>query len=292
MRTHLVTASCIAVFLFCESTVSAQSNTNDASPTAQPAVDQSSYEVGPRPFVRNFLHDEWKIWSSPFRTSSYDTHTMKKYVIPFTIISAALIASDRKTADILPNTKDQTKWSGRVSQLGAGYSLAGAAGAVYLFGQFTDNKHARETGWLSLEALAHTQLVVFGMKQITNRRRPEKDDSPRGFWNGGDAFPSGHAASSFAVASVFAYEYRDHIAVPITAYSLAGLISASRVSARKHWVSDIFVGGSVGFLIGRYIYKTHHDPTLPGSPTGRGLRSKLTPEIGYGPYGPSLSWHL
>jgi membrane-associated phospholipid phosphatase len=249
-----------------------------------------SSDPGKQPFFRNFVSDEWRMWSSPFRASSYNSHTVKKYVIPFALISATLIATDTQTAELLPNTTDQRVWSGRVSQLGAAYTLAGASGAMYAIGKMTGNKHARETGWLSLEAIAHTQLVIFGLKQITNRRRPIMDDARAGFWNGGDSFPSGHAATSFAVAAVFSYEYRDHIAVPITAYTLATLVSVSRVSARRHWVSDIFVGGSTGFLMGRYIYKRHHNPDLPGSPVDRALDSKLVPDVGFGMYGPTLSW--
>ena len=89
---------------------------------------------------------------------------------------------------------------------------------------------------------------------------------------------------------VFAYEYRDHIAVPIAAYSLAGIVSASRLSARRHWVSDIFVGGSLGFLIGRYTYRHNHDPNLPGSPVSRTAR--LVPDIGVGGSTVALSWRL
>jgi hypothetical protein len=214
---------------------------------------------------------------------------MKKYGVPFLLISGALIATDHKTADLLPNTEDQTIWSGRVSQLGASYTLAAMSGTTYLIGRATGDDRAKETGILSLEALTHAQLVVLGLKQITQRQRPLAYEQERaGFWKGGDAFPSGHAASSFAVATVFAYEYRDHIAVPITAYSLASLVAASRMGARRHWASDIFVGSSLGFLIGRYAYKHHHDPNLPGSPVNR--TSRLMPDFIFGDRRVGLYW--
>lgn len=299
MQKHFRIIACVGILFLRIDTASAQSPTDgqnekpEASQQQEQELDlKKSSDPGKQPFFRNFARDEWRMLSSPFRSSSYETRTVKKYVIPFTLISAALIATDKKTAHVLPNTQDQAVWSGRVSQLGASYTLAGASGAMYLFGKATGDKHARETGWLALEALAHTQLLVFGIKEATNRLRPETDDVPRGFWKGGDSFPSGHAASSFAVATVFAYEYREHIAVPIVAYSLAAVISASRLSARRHWASDIFVGGATGFMIGRFIYKNWHDPTLPGSPTRRVLTSRWMPEVGFGPGGPSLSWHL
>jgi membrane-associated phospholipid phosphatase len=241
-----------------------------------------------RAVPKTFIKQEWKIWSSPFRRVSYDSKSVKKYIIPFAIISVALLASDQKTADYLPNTADQTKWSGRISQMGAWYSLAGVSGSTYLVGKLAGNSHARETGLLALEALGHAQVAVFAMKQISNRQRPIDNDGNRSFWSGGNSFPSGHAASSFAVAAVFAREYREHIAVPIVAYSLASAISISRAGARRHWMSDIFVGGSMGFLIGRFTYRANHDRSLPGSKISR--TDKLMPTFGLGAYGPALSW--
>ncbi len=237
---------------------------------------------------KRFIGDELNLWASPFRRASYTSHAFKKYVIPFALVSAALIASDRKIARALPDTPAQVRWGGRVSQLGASYSLAGLAGSAYLFGKFSGDDHVREAGLLSLEALGHAQIVGFAIKQITNRERPMDGDGRGGFWEGGDAFPSGHASSAFAVATVFAYEYRDHIAVPITAFSVASLISASRAAARKHWASDIFVAGTLGFLVGRFTYKRNHNPRLPGSRVSRADR--LIPQIGFAPGGARLSW--
>jgi membrane-associated phospholipid phosphatase len=298
MRKHFVTASCVIVLCFTAESVTAQTGHEDKGLSAPDAVqkeERSAAEVpdpGKRPVLRSFVRDEWRLWTSPFRRSNYDAPAVKKYIIPFALISTGLIATDRKIANVLPNTNDQEVWSGRISQIGSAYSMAGLSGTMYQLGKATGNAHARETGWIAMEAIAHTQLVVLGIKQLTNRRRPITREVRGGFWNGGDSFPSGHAATSFAVASVFAYEYRHHIAVPITAFSLASLVSASRVSARRHWASDIFVGGSTGFLIGRYMYKRNHDPKLPGSPVNRTRARRLVPEIGFGATGATLSWRL
>lgn len=239
-------------------------------------------------FLQAFSQDEWRMWTSPFRHGTYGSHTARKYGIPFLLLSAAALATDRRTADLLPNTPDQTKWSGRVSQMGASYTLAGITGASYLLGRLGGSEHLKETGWVGLQAIAHTQIFVFAIKQATNRERPLTHEGHGSFWKGGNSFPSGHAATSFAVATVFAYEYRQHIAVPITAYTLATVIAASRLSAQRHWVSDIFVGSSMGFLIGRYVYKNHHNPALPGSPVSR--TSRLMPDCGVGRRGIFCIW--
>lgn len=286
-RSAWIVISALLVF----SAAAQVSNTPAAQPAGVPLVQTEPSELfhpHPRSF-RKFAMEEYRIWTSPFRPSSYDSHMVKKYVIPFVIIAGTLIATDTRTEEAFSNSSDQVKkWSGRVSQIGAGYTIAGFSGATLLFGQLTKDHHARETGLLALEALAHAHVVVFGIKQITNRSRPIDNDQAVGFWKGGNAFPSGHAASSFSVAAVFAYEYRDHIAVPITAYALASAVSFSRLSARRHWFSDVFVGGSTGFLLGRYVYKKHHDPELPGSPVAR--TDRWVPDIGMGDGGVALTW--
>src|SRR4051812_47325677 len=120
--------------------VAAQDSTSNVQPGAQPAAHTAPGELidlHPMRSLKSFAHEEYRIWTSPFRLSSYDAHSVKKYVIPFALISVALIATDKHTAEALPNTLDQTKWSGRVSQLGAAYSLAGFSGGTFLVGKIT-----------------------------------------------------------------------------------------------------------------------------------------------------------
>lgn len=256
------------------------------APPLSSAAGNEPFELRISP--RRFLGDEYRIWTSPFRPRSYTSRTMKRYVVPFLLLTGGLIASDRKTAELLPNTPAQVKWSGRVSQMGASYTMAGFSAATYLVGKSIGNAHASKTGLLGLEAFAHTQIVVQGLKLMTRRERPLMNDQEGRFWKGGTSFPSGHAASAFAIATVFAYEYRDHLAIPIAAYSAAGIIAASRTSARRHFVGDVVVGASLGFLIGRFVYRNHRDPNFPGSPAQP--TSRLTPEVGFGSGGVTLNW--
>jgi len=254
-----------------------------------------SSDPGKQPFIRKFVADEIIMWSSPFRKSSYDTRSFKRYVIPFTLITAALMATDHQTSDLLPNTADQSKWSLRVSQIGAPYTLAGMAAGMYLISRATGDKKARETGFVGALAIAHTQLITLGLKTISQRERPldfkANNHGGIAFFRGGDSFPSGHSSGSFAMATVFAYEYgKDHKWVPYVSYGLASIISASRLSGEKHWVSDIFVGGSMGFLVGRFLYKNHHDSRIDGIVPTKAER--MVPDVGFGRRGLTLAWQL
>jgi len=245
-------------------------------------------------FVKTFLKDEVHIWTSPFRASSYSSRAFPKYVVPFTLITGALIATDHRTSELLPNTRDQDIWSRRVSQVGASYTLAGLAATMYLVGKGTGNSKARETGFLGAEAIAHSQIVTFVLKTATQRERPldfqTNHSGGIAFGKGGNSFPSGHSSSSFALATVFAYEYgREHRWVPYASYGLASVVAASRLSAQQHWVSDIFVGSTLGFLIGRYVYKAHHDPRIDGEVPTRADR--LIPKFGITGHEAMAAWN-
>jgi membrane-associated phospholipid phosphatase len=255
----------------------------------------SSSDPSKQAFVKTFLKDEAHIWTSPFRPSSYSSHAFSKYVLPFTIITGALIATDHRTADLLPNTSDQAIWSQRVSHLGASYTLAGIAATTYLIGRGTGNRKARETGILGAEAIAHSQIVTLVLKTVTQRERPldfQADHSGgTGFFRGGDSFPSGHASGSFALATVFAYEYgREHRWVPYASYGLASVVAASRLSGEKHWVSDIFVGSTMGFLIGRYVYKAHHRRQVDGE-LSTSTDRRLIPQFGITAHRATVAWN-
>jgi membrane-associated phospholipid phosphatase len=74
-----------------------------------------------------------------------------------------------------------------------------------------------------------------------------------------DAFPSGHTAEAFAIATVFANQYNSTPIIPIVFYSTASLVGISRMIEHTHWASDVFVGGVIGYLCGKStLYFNNH----------------------------------
>jgi hypothetical protein len=61
----------------------------------------------------------------------------------------------------------------------------------------------------------------------------------------------------WAIASLLDHEYKHKKIVGITAYTLAAIVSASRVAAQRHFASDVVAGGTMGWFIGRFVYNTH-----------------------------------
>src|SRR5258708_7790558 len=121
----------------------------------------------------------------------------------------------------------------------------------------------QETGVLGAEAVADASLVAGGLKLATNRERPNEGVGTGRFWPHGtrdysldSAFPSGHAAASWALARVIASEYPNKL-TQLGAYAFATAISVSRVTGGKHFPSDALVGSVFGYLVGGYVVRHH-----------------------------------
>lgn len=95
-----------------------------------------------------------------------------------------------------------------------------------------------------LKAAILSEMVVSPLKYTTNRKRPSGGQTR---WN--SSFPSSHAAMSFAVAATVS---RRHPRLSVPAYTLAGLVSYSRVYHRRHHLSDVVVGALIGIAAARY----------------------------------------
>jgi membrane-associated phospholipid phosphatase len=113
-----------------------------------------------------------------------------------------------------------------------------------------------------VESFVLTGVFVQALKNGTGRHRPYTNDPPH-TWDGpgihGSAetsFPSGHASSAFAVATVIASEY-DNYVVPAFAYSVAAITALNRVWHNAHWPSDTFVGSAIGYFTGKTVVASH-----------------------------------
>jgi membrane-associated phospholipid phosphatase len=220
---------------------------------SDPAADTTATPTGPqeRRILQDILSDQRAIWTSPFRVGGGDA----AWLLPAAAITAGLIASDRHVNGEVAESDGAVGPSNALSHVGAGYTLLGAAGAFYLAGRASHDERARATGLLAFEALVDETIVVTALKQLTNRERPNKENGKQDFLDGGNAFPSGHAAASWAFAAVVAEQYRDRPLVRWTAFGLASAVSVARITSQKHSPSDVFVGGLIGYLVGRHVAK-------------------------------------
>jgi membrane-associated phospholipid phosphatase len=205
-----------------------------------------------RKLFLNILYDQEGIFTSPFHANR---HNALWWLVPMAV-TGAFIASDTHIANSFENSRGQVRWGGRISDIGASYTLIPIIAGSYVYGAWRDNPKGREIGVLGTESLLDSLIVVGVLKEVFRRNRPD-ETNPGDFWGGGTSFPSGHAIQIWSIASLLDHEFKHKKIVGITAYSLAGIVSASRIAAQKHFASDVVAGGTMGWFIGRYVYDTH-----------------------------------
>jgi hypothetical protein len=129
----------------------------------------------------------------------------------------------------------------------------GAAALTYLAGCRGAHSHARRAGFAAMEAAGYGLAADGLLKVAFNREYPTAPGGEGRFWHGGKAFPSGHAATSWAIASALAHEYPQKRWVKWTAYGTATSITILRLAALKHFPSDVVIGGTLGYVTGAWI---------------------------------------
>lgn len=127
----------------------------------------------------------------------------------------------------------------------------GATALTYIAGCASGDERTRSAGFATLEAGAYGLLSDLALKAAFNREYPNKTGGEGRFWHGGKSFPSAHAATGWAMAAAVAHQYPQKRWVKWAAYSAAASITALRFTARKHFPSDLVIGGAIGYVIGR-----------------------------------------
>jgi PAP2 superfamily protein len=223
----------------------------DAPVSEAPEISVSEKPLSPG-IVHQLMQDQKAVWTSPLHIKKSDA----KWLLPLTAATALAFTKDQQISGEFDPHPSFEKKSLTFSQIGGPLATFGAAGGLLAIGKLTGNEHMAGTGLRGVEALTLTQGVMHGIKFITDRKRPG-DGGNGGFWNGGDSFPSGHAMEAWALATVVANEYHDKPLVKFGMYGLAAAVSFSRMSAQRHYASDVLVGSAIGYLIGKFVVRQH-----------------------------------
>lgn len=203
------------------------------------------------------------------------------------------------------------KTSPVITNFGSTYGLSSVA-AIGLISAAFKNQKGVETSLLATQALITSGAWVQLIKHFTGREDPSASyiysKMPGGKWWGPfaqydqdlpinksvssfDAFPSGHTAAAFSIATVFAERYKNIKAIPILSYSLASLVGISRLTEHAHWASDVFVGGLIGYLCGKEVV-ANYNKTHPVLFSNFPAKSKIKPEFTFTQTGNGVGFSL
>lgn len=125
-----------------------------------------------------------------------------------------------------------------------------ASGSLYAYGRIKDQPKVSHVGMDLIRAQAISQLLTQSIKYSVRRMRP--DGTTR------NSFPSGHAATTFAVATAIERHLGWRYATP--AYVFASYVATSRLPSGRHWLSDVVFGAAVGIISGRTVTNDEANP--------------------------------
>lgn len=130
--------------------------------------------------------------------------------------------------------------------LGGTPAELGAALTTYGLGRVFHNRCVAAVGADLAQAQLMAQAMTYALKASVQRDRPE---------GSGFSFPSGHASVAFASATVLQRHFGWKAGLP--AYAAATYVAASRVQMKRHYLSDVIFGATLGVVAGRTV-------TMPG----------------------------
>ncbi len=130
--------------------------------------------------------------------------------------------------------------------VGGGFIQVGGALGTFAIGRLSGRPQVAAVGADLVRAQIINTVLTQGTKIAVGRRRP---DGAR------FSFPSGHASSSFATATVLQRRLGWKVGAP--AYAMATYVAASRLQENKHYLSDVIFGAAVGIVSGRAVTVGH-----------------------------------
>lgn len=127
----------------------------------------------------------------------------------------------------------------------------------YLHYGLNSDEHSWEKVFVYTESLMIMNGIVQSGKFFFGRKRPDGSNQK--------SFPSGHTATAFTVSSFLSLDiYRSsksrykllYAAVP---HVFATFVGLSRISGKNHYLTDVVVGGAIGFFTSYFLYDFHFD---------------------------------
>lgn len=114
------------------------------------------------------------------------------------------------------------------------------AGAMYWNYKSTGSERSYNRSSAMFKASIYSSSVTTLLKYSVREKRPSGKSR--------NSFPSGHATTAFAFASVVGVEHG--LAWGIPAYAIAGGVAYSRLNDNMHYTHDVLAGATIGIAYG------------------------------------------
>lgn len=212
-------------------------------------------EAGVKPtrgFASALLHNLFDdVKHLPRRNSAY-------WVAGGAGLALAIHPADHRINAHLVNQDTDAVWApGHV--IGSTPFVLGAAVATYVTGRAGSHPRLQHLGMDEIEATLLANGLTQLVKSSVRRERPPRAD---GQPNRSFSFPSGHAMTTFAAATVLQQHLGYRAAIPT--YLVASWVAMSRLHDNRHYASDVVAGAAAGIIVGRSV--TFHGRNVYATP--------------------------
>ncbi len=240
--------------------------------TNKPIYCQSDSSTASNPISRLaglVAGDFWHVTSQALRISSGDALQLAT----FSALNAGLIYRGDASADeefaiegdelYLQPAKGLAQLGYLYDDIGTHEIFLGSTLGFLIGGLVLQDNELLHTSRLIFESSIITGAITYWGKGFFGRSRPFTGEGPQQFdlfkfskKTAYRALPSGHTSSAFAIMTIIAKQYpRWWIKYP--AYGIATGVALQRMDDRKHWASDVIVGGAIGYWVSKTLAERH-----------------------------------
>jgi membrane-associated phospholipid phosphatase len=151
-----------------------------------------------------------------------------------------------------------------LEKFGNGTYVYPAIAALYLSGLILKNQDCQYIGLQTTKAFVLGGILMEILKVGVGRARPFQSENPYDFKHFSKeenytSFPSGHTFHAFTVATILSQQFHKPL-ITAASYAIAAGVGLSRIYDNKHWMSDVLVGGAIGYCISKVIMKSGNFP--------------------------------
>jgi membrane-associated phospholipid phosphatase len=146
---------------------------------------------------------------------------------------------------------------------------------LLLVGAFGDHPQLLESATLAIEAWSVAQMYHVGIKVLVGREAVLWGNGAGAFHGPSvasfpDGFPSGHAASLFAILGTYA-TYFDEPWLTALLLGVGATLATGLVLDDYHYAAEVLWGGAMGFLVGRWVVR-HRSTRFAYDARGQAVR--------------------
>ena len=140
-----------------------------------------------------------------------------------------------------------------INIIGSPWTHLGVSSLWYAMSAKNQDEFNKQRAGAMIRSLGVTSAITMTLKAIRD------NESPNGKkW----AWPSGHTASSFTVASVLDEFYGPRVGIP--AYAGACVVGYRMIDSGDHWGSDVIFGATLGWVVGHTFAGKHKELEVAG----------------------------